>query len=102
MSIEPIRQDAMERWRLTVYYSGRVQGVGFRYCVRVLSAGFEVVGTVRNLVDGRVEMVAEGQREELDAFCVAIRESDVGSFVRGEQASWAAASGGLRGFEILK
>ena len=50
----------MRRERVTMYYSGSVQGVGFRYAVRMLVNGFEVTGTVRNLADGRVELVAEG------------------------------------------
>ena len=43
-----------------VYYQGRVQGVGFRYAVRSLARRFAVDGFVRNLSDGRVELVAEG------------------------------------------
>ena len=86
---------------MRVFYSGRVQGVGFRYCVKVTAAGFEVLGTVRNLPDGWVELVAEGVRAELDAFCAAIRESSVGSFIRGEQAEWSAAAGDLRWIEIV-
>ena len=53
---------------MTVFYSGRVQGVGFRYAVKSLTPGFEVTGTIRNLADGRVELVAEGEHAELDAF----------------------------------
>ena len=91
----------MERSRLQVYYSGRVQGVGFRYAVKMTARGFEVTGTIRNLSDGRVELIAEGTRAELEAFLLGIRESDIGGFIRQETASWTAASGGLRGFEIV-
>ena len=49
--------EAMNRCRLTIYYSGRVQGVGFRFTTKSVAAGYDVVGTVRNLVDGRVELV---------------------------------------------
>ena len=44
--------------RVTVLYSGRVQGVGFRATVRYLACGYDVTGTVRNLPDGRVELIA--------------------------------------------
>ena len=44
--------------RVIVHYSGRVQGVGFRYIVKSLVPGYEVLGTIKNLSDGRVEMVA--------------------------------------------
>jgi acylphosphatase len=90
----------MNRQRVTNYYSGRVQGVGFRYATRNVATGFEVTGAVRNLDDGRVELVAEGSKEELDAFLVAIRESEVGRFIRQEQACWADAKNEFRGFEI--
>jgi acylphosphatase len=90
----------MGRCRLHVFYSGRVQGVGFRYTVRQTATGFEVTGMVRNLPDGRVELVAEGPQEELEAFQEAIRESGLGSFIRNEQAAWSAATGEFRSFEI--
>ena len=92
----------MERSRMQVFYSGRVQGVGFRYTVKSLAAGFEVAGTVRNLLDGRVELVAEGAREELAAFQRAVQDSEVGPFVKHEQVLWEPATGGFRGFEIVR
>ena len=90
----------MKRQRVRVIYSGRVQGVGFRYTVKSLVPGFEVAGTVRNLLDGRVELVAEGPREELEAFLVAIRDSGLGYFIRSENLEWSEATGELRGFQI--
>ena len=90
----------MKRLRVTNLYSGRVQGVGFRFAVKTLTHGFEVTGLVRNLDDGRVEMSAEGVKEELEAFLEAIRQSDVGRFIRQEQASWGEARNEFRGFEI--
>ena len=90
----------MNRHRVTNYYTGRVQGVGFRYATKTVATGFEVTGTVRNLDDGRVELVAEGSKEELDAFLVGIRECGVGRFIRQEQACWAEAKNEFRGFEI--
>lgn len=90
----------MKRQRVTVFYSGHVQGIGFRYSVKTQAAGFEVTGQVRNLSDGRVELKAEGAREELEGFLQAIRESEVGRFIRQEQADWAEAKNEFRGFEI--
>jgi acylphosphatase len=92
----------MNRQRMTIHYSGHVQGVGFRYTAKSLAMGFEVTGTVRNLPDGRVELVAEGLREELEAFQHAIQDSEVGGFVRQEEVRWLPATGGLRGFEIVR
>jgi acylphosphatase len=91
----------MNRCRLSVFYSGTVQGVGFRYTVRMLAGGFDVTGMVRNLPDGRVELLAEGCKDELSAFQQAIRESELGHFIRREEVIWAEPTGGLRGFEIV-
>lgn len=63
---------ASERRR--VFYSGRVQGVGFRFTAQRIAGGFAVTGWVRNLADGRVELLAEGERPELDAFLARLRE----------------------------
>jgi acylphosphatase len=91
----------MNRSRLRIFYSGRVQGVGFRYAVKTLAAGFEVTGTIRNLADGRVELLTEGTREELESFRRTIQDSEVGRFIRNEDVNWVEAAGGFRGFEIV-
>jgi acylphosphatase len=83
-----------------VLYSGHVQGVGFRYAVKSVAVGFELTGAVRNLSDGRVEMLAEGAREELEAFLQAVRESGLDHFIKKEDVSWSEAKNEYRGFEI--
>ena len=92
----------MKRSRMLILYSGLVQGVGFRYTVKSAAAGFEVTGTVRNLLDGRVELIAEGPRDELEAFRTAVRESGLKSLIRTEDVSWSEAAGDFRGFEIVR
>src|SRR5512147_2645170 len=82
------RLNTVNRRRMQVLYTGQVQGVGFRYTVKSAANGFDVTGTVRNLPDGGVELIAEGTREELDAFRQAIRESGVDHFIRDEDVSW--------------
>ena len=67
---------ALERRR--ILYSGQVQGVGFRASASRLARGFAVVGFVRNLDDGRVEVVVEGDGAELDRFGDEIRAQMVG------------------------
>jgi len=53
-------------------YSGRVQGVGFRYTAQRLASGFPVAGYVRNLSNGNVELVAEGEADQVQAFLDAV------------------------------
>ena len=84
-----------------VHYSGRVQGVGFRYSVKRIAGGFEVVGSVRNLVDGRVELEASGEPDELNAFLEAIRSSHLAAHIRQvEQVEVETPASGVTGFEI--
>ncbi len=71
----------MHRERRRIYYSGRVQGVGFRYTCHSLARGFDVDGYVRNLPCGRVELVAEGDPQELDRFATSIQQ-EMGNFIR--------------------
>ena len=87
---------------MTVFYSGRVQGVGFRYTVKSITAGYEVTGVIRNLADGRVELAVEGARDELEAFRQAVRESGLGGLIQREEEIFGAATGEFRGFEIVK
>jgi acylphosphatase len=64
----------MSTVRVRVYYSGRVQGVGFRYTSQRLALEHAVGGFVRNLPDGRVELLAEGDREAVDNLLAAIHD----------------------------
>ena len=91
-----------DRLRVTILYAGRVQGVGFRYTVKTVATGFEISGHVRNLADGRVELIAEGRREELESFRAAILDAGLAGFVRDEQVIWADAKNEFRGFEIVR
>jgi acylphosphatase len=83
-----------------IFYSGKVQGVGFRYTTKDVATGYEVTGVVRNLADGRVELLAEGAKDELAAFQEGIRESGLGRLISNEQVAWGEAKGEFRGFEI--
>lgn len=58
----------------TVFFSGHVQGVGFRFTTMQIAREFDVAGYVRNLPDGRVQLEAEGREEEIDAFVASIGE----------------------------
>ena len=71
----------MHRERRCVHFSGRVQGVGFRYTCQSLARDFDVAGFVCNLPDGRVQLVVEGESQEVDSFLTAISR-EMGSYIR--------------------
>lgn len=88
------------RKTMQVFYEGRVQGVGFRYTARRVAAGFDVAGYVRNLPDGRVEVVASGEPLEVDDFLAAMRDSELAGHISNEALTEIAGPANLRGFEI--
>jgi acylphosphatase len=88
-----------DRQQREANYAGRVQGVGFRYTVRSLAGGFEVTGFVRNLSDGRVQLAAEGEAEEVAAFFDAVR-AEMGHYINDVEERVRPASGRFSGFEI--
>jgi acylphosphatase len=83
-----------------IFYEGRVQGVGFRFTCKQLARGYEVVGWVRNLPDGRVELQCSGVRDEVDGFLEAIAESELQSHIRSGTAVPVPPLT-VRGFEIV-
>jgi acylphosphatase len=102
--IPPVTQPAAHalRRRLTVLFSGRVQGVGFRYTAKTVAAGFEITGTIRNLPAGHVELIAEGSRAELAAFHAALHDAGLAGFIHDEKVNWADAKNEFTGFEIVR
>jgi acylphosphatase len=70
---------APSRQRRTVHYSGHVQGVGFRFTAERIAGRFDVAGFVKNLPDGRVLVVVEGEPRELDRFLAAIQSQMSGN-----------------------
>ncbi|HEY8899315.1 MAG TPA: acylphosphatase [Chthoniobacterales bacterium] len=83
-----------------VFYEGRVQGVGFRFTVKTIARGFDVVGWVRNLPDDRVELQVGGDKEEVEDFLTAIRESALAGHIQKEDVSSIPPLQGVRGFTI--
>ncbi len=87
------------RKRYELHYRGNVQGVGFRYTVRQIAASFAVAGYVRNLPDGRVQLVVEGEEAEIQRFLAGIR-SHLGRHISDIQTTVRPATAAFGGFEI--
>jgi acylphosphatase len=85
--------------RRTVLFSGHVQGVGFRYTACHIAARYDVVGYVRNLPDGRVEAVIEGEVEEIDQFVQTVSE-EMSPGVRDVKSHDSPGTGEFSRFEI--
>jgi acylphosphatase len=85
--------------RRDVLVAGDVQGVGFRYTARQIAAGYAVTGFVRNLRDGRVQIVVEGQPQEIDGFLNAL-QARMERYIRTVTANELAATGEFSGFEV--
>lgn len=81
-----------------VCYSGRVQGVGFRYTTQGIAAGYRVAGYVRNLPTGEVELVAQGEAAQVDAFLAAVAAKMAGNIHEADVQD--APVGEYRSFQI--
>jgi len=86
---------------VSVSYEGKVQGVGFRASILSLAKGFEVTGWVKNLPDGRVEMLATGEKDEVEEFLQGIRESHLAGHIESESLLPTNPDPGQKGFRIL-
>ena len=82
-----------------VHFSGTVQGVGFRYTTVRVARGYDVTGTVRNVPDGQVECVVEGESAEIDAFLADVGERMSG-YVRNRTEQKAPPSGRFPDFTV--
>ncbi|MCU0452166.1 MAG: acylphosphatase [Bacteroidetes bacterium] len=86
--------------RIHVVVTGLVQGVGFRYFVQARAIKHEVGGWVRNNDDGSVEVLAEGEAEDLDAFLDALRVGPRAAQVSDLRIDRTLIANPVRGFDI--
>jgi acylphosphatase len=83
-----------------VLYEGRVQGVGFRFSVKSITTGYDVVGCVKNLIDGRVELEVQGEESEVDEFLEAVLKSHLRRHINRFVMREIPLKSGVKGFEI--
>ncbi len=89
----------MNNVRFRVKFEGFVQGVGFRWTTVNSASGFNVTGWVRNCSDGSVEVIAEGEKTEIENFLSCLRSRMVGN-IRKEHCSLEPATGEFRNFTV--
>jgi acylphosphatase len=92
---------AREVVRAHIFISGHVQGIGFRWWVRRLAQDLQLSGWVRNLSDGRVEVIAEGEKKKLTKLIELIKKGPEFSKVDEVGVSWKKSSGDFEKFEII-
>ena len=85
-----------------VVVSGRVQGVCFRAATREIAARWGVCGFVRNLPDGRVEAVLQGDRETVEKIVAFMREGPPGAYVEAADVEWRSPSEAWNGFIVRR
>ncbi len=91
----------MERIHAHTLISGHVQGVGYRFSTRDAATRLGLQGWVRNLPDGRVEAVFEGDRNQIEKMLRWCYQGPPGARVQDVKVGYAAPEG-LRGFEIRR
>lgn len=86
--------------RLSVFWLGRVQGVGFRYTAESVALELGINGWVRNLPDGRVEALLEGPEKALKTLLDRIASGPMKSYIRGVEVHWEQPTGEFNDFQI--
>ncbi|MHC4718019.1 MAG: acylphosphatase, partial [Planctomycetota bacterium] len=92
-------QTRMSQQRRIIHFSGTVQGVGFRFTAIRVAVGFDVTGYVRNVRGGRVEVVVEGEPDQIDAFTGELCRRMEG-YIRDVQQQVAEPTGQYGGFDV--
>ncbi len=90
---------SVKAYQIQAWVSGHVQGVGFRYKTRETAKEFEICGEVRNLMDGRVFLCAEGEEKEVVAFLSEV-ETRMRPFIRKVEKKATAVTRTYRDFSI--
>jgi len=87
--------------RAHAHVSGRVQGVFFRDSIRRLAERLGVVGWARNLSDGRVETILEGEKANVEKVIEFCRRGPSGAYVLGLEVKWEEWQGEFTDFQIM-
>ena len=85
--------------RTHIFYSGRVQGVGFRFTAIDIANSLNLTGWAKNLTDGRVEVICEGEEADINNFIERL-EKEFSGYIRDKQISWSEATDKFKDFSI--
>ncbi len=94
------KKTAEKQVRAHVFYSGRVQGVGFRFTTEKLALDLGLFGWVKNLPDNRVELVCEGPKATVETLLKNIRSSSLGPHIKKADCAWKDATGEFSDFIV--
>ncbi len=83
-----------------IFYSGTVQGIGFRYTTQQFAKDFELAGWVKNLRDGRVEIIAEGEKNKIENFLRCLDQHFKG-YIRDCEAVYSDERSSFKDFVII-
>lgn len=87
---------------LHLMVEGTVQGVGFRATAQHYAHQFDLKGTAQNLSDGRVEIVAQGSKEKLEAFVDALKNCSISRFITSMDIQYYPSIRQYHNFSILR
>ncbi len=83
-----------------IYFTGIVQGVGFRYTTQRMASELGLLGWVANLSDGRVEMILEGRKEQIEKLSEQLEAHFSGS-IQDKEVLFSTASGKFKDFRVV-
>ncbi len=88
MATESRKKQLVPTARAHIFYSGRVQGIGFRYTAEKFAADRGLVGWVKNLPDGRVELLCEGPKDRIELLLQDIQQSVLAAYIKKIECDW--------------
>ena len=94
------KKNAAPESRAHILYTGRVQGVGFRYTAERIAQELGLTGWVKNLPDGSVEVVCEGDRANAQDFVEKIQQSVLGRYIKKVDVNWDKPTGEFQDFRV--
>ncbi|MDD5680665.1 MAG: acylphosphatase [Candidatus Omnitrophica bacterium] len=87
--------------RVHIYYSGMVQGVGFRFTAEEMANTLGLTGWAKNLPDGKVEVLCEGEKADLVSFIDKMKSGSMRDYIRSADVEWGESRNEFENFTVL-